>query len=240
MLSKDQQFYSTITQIDSNLQSLENELVSINANIKLNQITSTFYKNNKGNDGRTINVSVAYVEQVSNILSNKESLENEIKNLNFELSKLEEQIDQGKITADYTGILNANTQLVKGDILSAGSVVGTIIPQNQSEFKTQLYVSNADIAGIEVGDTIRYNIAALPSNQYGNVTGVVTSISKDAIMQNDGLTEYFLVEGSIKNEELIDKDGNMASISIGMQVEGKIVTQEKKIMRYLLEKIDLF
>lgn len=43
----------------------------------------------------------------------------------------------------------------------------------------QLYVSNSDIANIEVGDPIKYNLAALPSNQYGLVDGVVTAVSSD-------------------------------------------------------------
>lgn len=41
-------------------------------------------------------------------------------------------------------------------------------------------------------------------------------------------------------DTLTDRNGNAASIEVGMQVTAKIVTQEKRILYYLLEKIDLF
>lgn len=52
--------------------------------------------------------------------------------------------------------------------------------------------------------------------------------------------EYYLVEGSIENVELTDKAGNIGQVSVGMQAEAKIVIQKKTIIRYLLEKINLF
>ena len=103
-----------------------------------------------------------------------------------------------------------------------------------------MYVSNSDIAGIKVGDSIKYNIAALPYNQYGIVEGKVTKISQDTLIQNGEYSGYYLVEGSISNETLQDDDGNTGEIGIGMQVTGRIVTQKKTIIRYLLEMIDLF
>jgi multidrug efflux pump subunit AcrA (membrane-fusion protein) len=149
-------------------------------------------------------------------------------------------VDQGTVTAEQTGLLNAISELVKGDILSAGTPVATIIPFNESEYKVQLYMSNAEIADIEIGDTVIYNILALPSNQYGTINGAVTSISGDVLIQDGQYSGLFLIEGTIGNNELTDRNGNTASISIGMQVEAKVVTQEKKILLYLLEKIDLF
>ena len=37
---------------------------------------------------------------------------------------------------------------------------------------------------MKVGDEIKYNIAALPSSQYGVITGTVRSISQDVLTQN--------------------------------------------------------
>ena len=70
--------------------------------------------------------------------------------------------------------------------------------------------------------------------------GKVTSISADTLVQDGQFSGYYLVECSIANTVLTDKDGNSGSVVIGMQVEAKIVTQKKIIIRYLLEKIDLF
>lgn len=70
--------------------------------------------------------------------------------------------------------------------------------------------------------------------------GAVTSISKDVLTRDGNYSGYYIVEASIENKTLKDKDGNKGQIAVGMETEAKIVTQKKSILRYLLEKIDLF
>ena len=72
------------------------------------------------------------------------------------------------------------------------------------------------------------------------ISGKVTRISADALVQNGQFSGYYLVECSIANTVLTDKDGNNGAVVIGMQVEAKIVTQRKTIIRYLFEKTNLF
>jgi hypothetical protein len=59
-------------------------------------------------------------------------------------------------------------------------------------------------------------------------------------MNNTGYSGYFLVEGTIDKVKLVDHNGNNGDVTIGMQVDAKIVTEEKSIIRYLFEKINLF
>jgi multidrug resistance efflux pump len=238
--SKELQYFSAITQINNAIQSLEAELDSAESNLILNQIAGNLHKNNRDENGQPIAVSSAFIEQISAWLNARDSLDTKLDEIRYQIQQAQIQLDQGTIIAERAGLLNAITELVKGDILSAGAPVATIIPFNESEYKVQLYVSNAEIANIEIGDTIKYNIMALPSSQYGTVNGVVTNISKDALIQDGQYNGYFMVEGSVEKSELSDRNGNTASISIGMQTEAKVVTQEKKILLYLLEKIDLF
>ena len=68
----------------------------------------------------------------------------------------------------------------------------------------------------------------------------MTSVSGDVLTGNEEYAGYYLVEGSIGKDPLTDRNGNSASIEVGMEVTAKIVTQEKRILYYLLEKIDLF
>lgn len=68
----------------------------------------------------------------------------------------------------------------------------------------------------------------------------MTSISKDVLTRDGNYSGYYIVEASIENKTLEDKDGNKGQIAVGMETEAKIVTQKKSILRYLLEKIDLF
>ena len=66
------------------------------------------------------------------------------------------------------------------------------------------------------------------------------SVYTDVMLKDGQFSGFFLVEADIENGIMIDKDGNTGNISIGMQTEVKIVTQKKSIIRYLLEKLDLF
>ena len=238
--SKNQQYYQTLTQIDGTLQTLQLELISAQSNLRLYQITCDMYRKNVDENGVPLSLSLATIEQISNLLSRQETLNNQLFEVNTQIQQTKAQIAQGTILAERSGIINEVATCTTGDTLASGTVIATIIPFNESEYKVQLYVSNADIANLKIGNPIKYNLLALPRNQYGLVDGYVTSISSDTLVQDGQYSGYYLVEGSIENVELSDRDGNSGSIAIGMQVEAKIVTQKKTIMRYLLEKINLF
>ena len=238
--SKKQQQYDALSQIDSSLEAAKIELQGLQADLTLNRITRNLYKNSKDEDGKPISVSSASVKQTDMLLDEADALEDQIKDVKYQIKTAKQQIKQGTILAARDGILNMPEELVNGDLLAAGDVVGTILPANESQLRVQLYVDNADIANIKPGDRIKYSVAALPSNRYGIVEGEVTTVSNDALSGNEGFAGYYLVEGSIGKDTLTDRNGNAASIEVGMQVTAKIVTQEKRILYYLLEKIDLF
>ena len=236
----EQKYHQTITQIDNSIQTLQSELVSARSNLRLYQIASSMYQSSVDENGVPISISLATMEQISSLLTQQEALAVQLNELNTQIQQSEEKISQGSIIAEQDGVVSVISTLVKGDSIAAGTQIATIIPPSESKFKVQLYVSNSDIASISVGDDVKYNLSALPSNQYGMVKGKVTSISTDTLVQDGQYSGYYLVECSIANTTLTDKDGNSGSVVIGMQVEAKIVTQKKTIIRYLLEKINLF
>lgn len=226
--SKKQQQYDALSQIDSSLEAAKIELQGLQADLTLNRITRNLYKNSKDEDGKPISVSSASVKQIDMLLDEADALEDQIKDVKYQIKTAKQQIKQGTILAARDGILNMPEELVNGDLLAAGDVVGTILPANESQLRVQLYVDNADIANIKPGDRIKYSVAALPSNRYGIVEGEVTTVSNDALSGNEGFAGYYLVEGSIGKDTLTDRNGNAASIEVGMQVTAKIVTQEKR------------
>ncbi len=235
-----QKRYQTLSQIDSTTQSIQRELEAARSNLRQCQIIAKLYQNSVDESGTPLSVSLATVERIASIMNSVESTEAQLRELDAQLERAEEQLRHGTVRAERSGIVNAASAIVAGDVIASGSVLATIIPVDESAFKVQIYVSSADMGNVKVGDGIKYNISALPSSQYGTVSGKVLSISKDALAQDGQYSGYFLVEGSIGNTELRDRDGNVGKITIGMQTEAKIVTQTKTIIRYLLEKINLF
>jgi len=55
---------------------------------------------------------------------------------------------------------------------------------------------------------------------------------------NDGVS-FYIVEASIDNQALYSYKGQEANIKVGMLSEAYVITDSKKILNYVLEKIDL-
>lgn len=238
--SVEQKRFETLNQIESSIHTLEGELSSAQLNQRLYQIAEQVYAQNLEKDNITLPLSRSTLEKVSVLLNSIDSMNAQLMELDTQIQKVSEEISHGTIKAERSGVISSVAALVNGDIISAGTHVASIIPVDESAYKVFIYVKSSDIGGIKQGNRIRYNLDALPSNQYGTPEGRVLKISRDALSQEGQYSGYFLIEGSIENAKLVDKDGNEASITIGMQTEAKIVTQEKTIIRYLLEKINLF
>ncbi|HHV09333.1 MAG TPA: HlyD family efflux transporter periplasmic adaptor subunit [Clostridiales bacterium] len=156
------------------------------------------------------------------------------------LDKLNTQIDQAVVKATRTGIVNSNVELVKGDILSSGTEVLTIIPQDNNKFKVNIYVSNENIGKLRPGMEAKFNIYALPNREYGYMTGTITSISKDLKVDPSSGSGYYLVEASLGNKTLYDSKGNKGELKAGMSCQAQMITERKRILTYVLEKIDLW
>ena len=184
-------------------------------------------------------LSLLTLEQTTNIVGELETAKNRQKDVDIQIDRAEQELSRGTVKAERSGVISQLATVVRGDNISSGTVLATIIPINESELKAQIYISSAYVGQVKVGDTIRYNITALPSNQYGTVNGKVLSISQDAIVQDGQYSGYFMIEGSIDNTTLIDRDNNVGRVVVGMPVEAKIVTESKSIMTYLLEKINI-
>lgn len=234
--ARDTQYYQTITSIDTTLQSLESELNTAQSTLQQYQLSMEQYNKSVDEAGTPLSVSMATLEQTSSLLNSRETVQKQLDEVETQIQQTQAKMDQGTVRASCSGVVNVISRVVVGDTLASGTSIATIIPRQESEYKIQMYVNNADIANVKIGDTIRYNLAALPSNQYGTICGTVTSVSSDAVIQDGQYSGYFLVEGSIANQELTDKDGDVGTVSIGMQTEAKIVVQDKTIFRYLLEK----
>jgi HlyD family secretion protein len=174
------------------------------------------------------------------------SLYDQIEQLNMsyqsrarELEGIELSIKDCTIIAPISGTLHITQEVSRGDLMSAGADVATIIPLNDSIYKVEIFMPNSEIAGIQTGDFIKYRFDALPYKEYGQLAGEVHKISVDArVSEAEGISGY-IIEGSIPNETVYSYKDEPAQIKVGMTCEAHIVTEQKKILFYLLEKINL-
>nr|WP_303244151.1 HlyD family efflux transporter periplasmic adaptor subunit [uncultured Cellulosilyticum sp.] len=156
-----------------------------------------------------------------------------------ELERIEVAIADCSVVAPIDGTIHIGTNISTGDLISAGADIATIIPMSDSLYKIEIFMPNREIAGIEVGDQIKYKFDALPYKEYGQLEGEIQKISTDAkVSESQGISGY-LVEGSIAKQTVYSYKGEAAEIKVGMTCEAHVITEQKKILYYLLEKINL-
>ncbi|MDU0321877.1 HlyD family efflux transporter periplasmic adaptor subunit [Clostridium butyricum] len=167
--------------------------------------------------------------------------DNEIKidELKTNIGTLQFTIDKSTVKAMIDGTVNVKADITEGELLQSGQEILAIIPKDDSQFKVKLYVSNKDISGINIGQKIKYHFDALPYKEYGELDGEITDIATDAIIDQKTGSSYYLVESEVKNEPLFSYKGEKGELKLGMTCEAQVVTKQKKILYYMLEKINL-
>ncbi len=177
-----------------------------------------------------------YLLEVQSDIANTEksilSLEKKIQNVDL-------NIKDAVVKAPIAGIINVINVFNKGDLIEHGTEMVTILPKGDDYFRIQIAIPNAEIANVKVGQKIKYHFAALPFKEYGELTGVLQKIGIDAKAGKKQNTSYYIAEATVENKPLFNHKGEKAWIKVGMQCEARIITKSKKILFFLLEKIDL-
>lgn len=175
------------------------------------------------------------------------TINNQVQNKSQELDKLKAtidtlniNIDDTELTAPISGYINFKNEFSIGQYLTSGMQIATIIPENGETFKIQIYVPNKDISNVDVGDKVKYRFDALPYKEYGVLEGEITSISVDASFNELQGISYYLVESTVVNRPMTSYKGTEANIKVGMNLEAQVISESKKVLNYLLEKINLW
>jgi len=177
--------------------------------------------------------------ELSATINSINSLEIKKSELEANIAKIKTQVENAVVKASKTGNINCYIDLVEGDILQSGIEVLSIIPENDNDFKVNIFVSNEDIGKLQEGMNVKFNVYALPSAEYGYLTGSIINISKDLKVNNSGAA-YYLVEARLDNSKLYNSKGQAGNLKSGMACQAQIITGNKRILIYLLEKLDLW
>ncbi|WP_018933698.1 HlyD family efflux transporter periplasmic adaptor subunit [Gracilibacillus lacisalsi] len=227
-----------LSEIDLELQQKEEQLQDINISLDSLDTQNKIQQNQEENYQSTIdNFTSETLIQVDNDI---ETVEQQINQLSKDLTTLEEQMKIGVVKAPIDGVVNTKTHVREGDFLQAGTEVLTIVPNSkESTFKVQLTILNEDIAETKVGDKVDLSIHSLPYQEYGHIEGEITKISADALNDPETGTSFYAAEAVIENGRLYSYKGEPAQVKVGMTTEAHIVSGSKKILYFLLEKINL-
>ncbi len=219
---------------------IENTIFNYQQNINSYKGANLEYENNRHilkSQGTELELDNLVIQERYSVAEELEGCRQTKLQLEQQIDSLKQSIEEATVKATMSGSVNLATELVAGDYIAAGAQVLTIIPgSKEGEFIVRSYVENKDIAKIHEGMEVTYEIAAYPAREYGTMRGIVTFVSADLKVNNNG-SAYYMVETSIDASGLINELGEEAALKVGMLCEIKIVVEEKRVLEVLVEKL---
>lgn len=227
-----------IVDLDNTIKSLEDNIVKLEANKQSMEILGE--KILLDEEGTEASLSQYRNNELATTIASINSYETKKNEIETNIDKINSQIDSAIVKASMSGTINSNIELVEGNILQSGIEVLSIIPENDSDYKANIYVSNEDIGKLKKDMQVKFNVYALPNSEYGYLSGKIVSISKDLKVDSNSGSAYYLVEAKIDNNKLYNSKGQEGNLKAGMACQAQMVTENKRILFYLLEKMNLW
>lgn len=220
--------------IEQQIESINSNLLTLKSNLATAQAQLEAVS---GTDTDTIN-SISILTEKGNVAnelltynSKKAECENNLKSYDI-------QSGNCNIVANTSGYIQLEQEIKQGAFVQEGSSICQIYPQTVEDYYAEIYVENSDIAKLEEGQEVKFEIAAYPSSEYGYFTGVIENISKDIRVDQNSGSAYYLIKARCDEVTVQNKDGKTGSIMNGMACQAKIIVDEENILRWLLEKLD--
>lgn len=228
-----------LQQAEETAQALKQERAANQAELEQLKSSLNKYEDIKTSSNEIIPVAYIRLQELQTHLDRKREYEQKLLELDYSIQKTQLDIEAATIKASRSGVVNTLTDVSRGDVLQAGTMVATIIPPEEQQYKVYIYMDDTNIAAIKPGDKVKYSVPALTRNQSNSLSGEVINISKDTKVQGDSQQALYLVEATLNRDELDGEEESASELAVGMQVKAQVVTEEKRILVYILEKIKI-
>ncbi len=220
---------------------LTDSISSLRLNITLDEAELKSITDTSG-DNPALNYSLVERTKSQEMVATDEKIKtvsDNISTIRQNIRKVKLDIDNTIVKASIDGTVNVLSEIYPGDLVESGKEILTIIPDRNSAFTMQVFINNKDIGEIQTGNKVKYSFAALPYREYGQLTGTITNISKDAVNNETTGQSYYSVEASVHSTSLVGNSGQKGELKVGMLCEANIIIRQKSFLRYFLEKINL-
>lgn len=215
-----------IMTVQSSIQSLKENMAELEM-----QIETLKGKDTESSDN--ISIMTEKENVATELLTCKNEKQENLNNLN----NLKIQDKNCQIQASDSGYVIMTSEVREGMYIQQGAEICRILPEQNSNYYAEVYIDNENISRLEEGQEVKFEIAAYPSSEYDDFTGVLSSISKDVrIDQNTGST-YYVLKVLCKKMTLKNKKGEIGYIRNGMACQAKVIVREQSVWDYVLEKL---
>jgi len=225
----------TLANISAQALRLESSILEMNMQISQSRLQqdSMFRANDSAGEAEMLRLN-----ELNRTFAGISALEQEIAQTKINLHNIDAQINDSVVRAPIDGYVTIQTELTEGGFIMSGVHVLSIVPSTEDVFNANILINNNDIGQINEGMPVRFDIAAMPQREFGEITGTITRIATD-ISHHHGAAGYFLVESELANIIYYDSRGNGASLRVGMAFEARIVVEQQRILFFLLDRLNL-
>jgi adhesin transport system membrane fusion protein len=159
----------------------------------------------------------------------------EIARIRESQTALQDRVTRTTLRSPVKGIVKQLYTNTVGGVVSPGSQVVDIVPQEDS-LLVELQIKPADIASVTNGQNARLKFSAYDFALYGSLEGDVSFVSADTITDEEG-NSYYLVRVK-PTADYLGHESNPLYIKVGMTAEADIITSKKTILSYLMEPVN--
>ena len=224
-----------LASIEQQIESVNSTLTSLKSNLATAQIQKDAVEGTDTQSAKNISI----LTEKGNVAAELLSYNNRKKEYENNLKSYDIQTGNCSILANTSGYVSLEQDLKQGAFVQEGMSIGSIYPEAPKDYYAEIYVENADIAKLEEGQEVKFEIAAYPSEEYGYFTGTIDSIAKDIRVDQASGSAYYLVKVKCDSTTVQNKDGKIGTIMNGMACQAKVIVDEENVLHYLLQKIDL-
>ena len=237
-----------VEQIEKEIKSNQNSLEKLKSDIVI-QIGNS--ENELNNQIKTIDSNVKKIDEGNAISKDKnkttilaqieeqKSLNNsKIEELDMSIKEIDTSIEKCYIKAELDGKIDIKNELQSGMIVQSGTIVGEII-NDESELEVGLIILDKDIGKLKVGQSIKYDISSFPYTEFGFIDGEIESLSINSNIDEKTGVIYYTGVGSLEKTSVENYNNESFDIKNGMSCEAKIITGKKRMLYYVLEKLNI-
>lgn len=153
------------------------------------------------------------------------------------LPMLQERISRTVIRAPMDGIINQLNFRTPGGYVNTGDVVLELVPTGEALI-IEARIRPQDISRIRVEDAVRIRLSAYDSARYGTLDGRVTSISADAVPNENGSGEsFYLVDVAIEGDLVLEGQTEPVTLIPGMTATVDVLSGKRTVLEYVWQPV---
>lgn len=166
-------------------------------------------------------------------------LETALKINNAKLKQVDDSLLFTRVLAPIDGIIQEVTVFNENDWIQSGQKLLNLVPADEELTRVELSIPAKQAGKIESGMTVKMRFPSLPYHEFGGTEGEIITIDPDITRTQNG-EAFFIIKTNLNKNSLSDKKGKEYPLKVGLQVDARIILSKKTILKFVLEKMNLW